>query len=50
VINRSASSQPITVTQVSATVWKINVKEPLPPGEYVVLWENSNRGFLFSVH
>jgi hypothetical protein len=47
--NRSASSLPITVTQVSATVRKFNVTEPLPPGEYVVLLQNSNRGFLFAV-
>jgi hypothetical protein len=44
---RSASSLPITVTQVSSTVRKINVTEPLPPGEYVVLLGSSNRGFLF---
>jgi hypothetical protein len=48
--HRAASSQPITVTQVSETVRKLNMREPLSPGEYVVLWENSNRGFLFSVH
>jgi hypothetical protein len=47
--NRSASSIPITVTQVSATLRRITVNEPLPPGEYVVLLENTNRGFLFSV-
>jgi hypothetical protein len=46
----SASSLPIVMTQVSATVRKVNVKDPLPPGEYVVLLENSDRGFLFSVH
>jgi hypothetical protein len=45
----SASSVPISVTQVSATLRKIAIREPLPPGEYVVLLENSNRGFLFSV-
>ena len=45
----SASSLPMIVTQVSATVRKVSIKEPLPPGEYVVLLENSNRGFLFSV-
>jgi hypothetical protein len=44
---RSASSLPVTVTQVSATVRKVTVTEPLPPGEYVVLLENSDRGFLF---
>jgi hypothetical protein len=47
--NRSASSIPITVTAVSATLRKFTVKEPLPPGEYVILLENSNRGFLFAV-
>ena len=47
--NRSASSIPIVVTKVSATVRKINVMEPLPPGEYVVLLESSHRGFLFAV-
>ena len=47
--NRSASSLPILVTQVSATIRKVNVRDPLPPGEYVVLLEHSNRGFLFSV-
>jgi hypothetical protein len=45
----SASSLPITVTQVSATVRKIKAKETLPPGEYVMLLENSSRGFLFDV-
>jgi hypothetical protein len=47
--SRSASSIPIAVTQVSSTLRKFSVKEPLPPGEYVVLLENSNRGFLFAV-
>jgi hypothetical protein len=47
--NRSASSVPITVTQVSATLRRITVKEALAQGEYVVLLENSNRGFLFAV-
>ncbi len=47
--NRSASSVPITVTQVSATVRKVSVRDALPAGEYVVLFENSNRGFLFDV-
>ena len=46
---RSASSIPIAVTQVSATVRKISVKEALPAGEYVFLFENSKRGFLFQV-
>jgi hypothetical protein len=46
---RSASSIPITVTQVSATLRKLNVSEPLPPGQYVVLLENSARAFLFEV-
>jgi len=47
--NRSASSIPISITAVSATVRKISVREPLPVGEYVVLLENSNRGFLFTI-
>ena len=47
--NRSASSLPLGVTQVSPTLRKLNVTEPLPPGEYVVLLEKSNRGFLFEV-
>jgi hypothetical protein len=47
--NRSASSLPIIVTQVSATLRKVGVREPLAPGEYVVLLENSNRAFLFDV-
>ncbi|HSP70439.1 MAG TPA: hypothetical protein VLN48_22090 [Bryobacteraceae bacterium] len=47
--NRSASPVPIVVTPVSATLRKFTVKDPLPPGEYVVLLENSNRGFLFGV-
>ena len=47
---RSASSLPITMTQVSTTLRKLSVAEPLPPGEYVVLLDNSNRGFLFEVH
>jgi hypothetical protein len=47
--NRSASSLPIVVTQMSATLLKVSVKESLPPGEYVVLLQNSNRGFLFGL-
>lgn len=47
--HRSASAVPIEVTQVSATVRKISVKQALPPGEYVVLIGNSTRGFLFDV-
>jgi hypothetical protein len=47
--NRSASSIPIIVTQVSATVRKVSVSEPLSSGEYVVLLQNSSRGFLFGV-
>lgn len=47
--SRSASSIPIDVSQVSSTVRKLNVKEPLRPGEYVVLLHSSNRGFLFRV-
>jgi len=45
----SASSIPITVTAVSATLRKFTAQEPLPTGEYVVLLEDSNRGFLFAV-
>ena len=47
--NRSASSIPISITAVSATVRRVNVREPLPSGEYVVLLENSHRGFLFTI-
>jgi len=47
--NRSASSIPITATQVSSTLRKFTAQEPLPTGEYVVLLENSNRGFLFTI-
>jgi hypothetical protein len=47
--NHPASSIPITVTQVSSTLRKFSVKEPLPPGEYVILLENSHRGFLFTI-
>jgi hypothetical protein len=46
----SASSIPISVMQVSATVRKITLPAPLPPGEYVLLLENSAHGFLFGVH
>jgi len=48
-MRRSASSIRLSITQVSATVRKVNVLDPLPPGEYVVLLENSRRGFLFAV-
>jgi hypothetical protein len=44
---RSASWLPIIVTQVSATVRKVTVRDPLPPGQYVVHVENSDRAFLF---
>ena len=47
--NHSASALPIVVTQVSATVRKVKVMEPLTRGSYVVLLENSNSGFLFDV-
>jgi hypothetical protein len=47
--NRSISPQPVAVTRVSATLRKFTVTQPLPPGEYVVLLDNSNRGFLFAV-
>lgn len=47
--NRSATSLPITVSPVSATMRKVTVREPLPPGEYVVLLEHSNRSFLFAI-
>jgi hypothetical protein len=40
---------PIVITRVSSTLRKFTVKDPLPPGEYVILLENSNPGFLFSV-
>lgn len=44
---RSASSLPVDVTEVSATVRKVAVKEPLAPGEYVLLLESSSRAYLF---
>jgi hypothetical protein len=44
-----ASSVPIVMTQVSSTLRKFTVKEPLPPGEYVILLEGSNHGYLFNV-
>jgi len=47
--SHSASPVPIVMTQVSSTLRKFTVKDPLPPGEYVILLENSNRGFLFNV-
>ena len=47
--NRSASSLPIVVTRMSATVRKVSVREPLAPGEYVLLLEKSSSGFLFGV-
>jgi hypothetical protein len=46
---RSASSLPVVVTQVSGTVRKISMKDPLPSGSYVVLLADSHRGFLFDV-
>jgi hypothetical protein len=46
---RSASGLRITVTQVSATVRRVSINEPLPPGEYVMRLENSNRAYLFGV-
>jgi hypothetical protein len=45
----SASSLPIIVTKVSATVRRVSVREPLPPGEYVVILAESPGGFLFEV-
>jgi hypothetical protein len=47
--NRSASAVVIVVTEVSATLRRCTIKDPLPPGEYVVRLQNSDRGFLFSV-
>jgi hypothetical protein len=47
--NHSASSLPTNVTRASATVQKVSVSEPLSPGEYVLLLDNSDRGFLFQV-
>jgi len=47
--SHSASPVPIVMTQVSTTLRKFTVKDPLPPGEYVILLEDSNRGFLFNV-
>jgi hypothetical protein len=46
---RSPSSLAIVVTDVTPTVRKVSPKEPLAPGEYVLLLENSNGGFLFEV-
>lgn len=45
----SASALAVVVTQVSSTVRKVGLREPLPPGEYVVLFGDSRRGFLFQV-
>ncbi len=45
----SASALPVVVTQVSSTVRKVSLREPLPPGEYIVLLGDSHRGFLFQV-
>jgi hypothetical protein len=47
--SNSASPVPIVMTQVSSTLRKFTVKDTLPPGEYVILLENSNLGFLFNV-
>ena len=47
--SHSASPVPIVMTQVSATLRKFTVKDPLLPGEYVILLENSNLGSLFNV-
>ena len=47
--NHSASPVSIVMTQVSATLRKFTVKDPLPPGEYVILLEGANQGFLFTV-
>jgi len=47
--SHSASPVPIVVTQVSATLRKFTVKDPLAAGEYVILLENSNPGFLFTI-
>jgi len=47
--SNSASPVPIVMTQVSSTLRKFTVKDPLPPGEYVILLENSNPGFLFTI-
>ena len=44
-----ASEVPIVMTQLSSTLRKFTVKDPLSSGEYVILLENSDRGFLFSV-
>jgi hypothetical protein len=47
--SRSASSISINIADASPTVRKIKVNEPLAPGEYVLMIENSNHGFLFAV-
>ena len=43
----SASSLAISVTQVSDTIRRVTLNEPLAPGEYVFVMEDSNRAFLF---
>jgi len=43
----SASPLPITVTQVSDTLRRVTMNEPLAPGQYVFVMQNSNRAFLF---
>jgi hypothetical protein len=48
--SHSASAVPIVMTQASSTLRKFTVKDALSPGQYVILLENSNQGFLFSVH
>ncbi|HEY4359996.1 MAG TPA: hypothetical protein VGN17_03465 [Bryobacteraceae bacterium] len=45
----SATSVPVLVTKVSATTRRVTVREPLPPGEYVVILDGSPAGFLFEV-
>jgi hypothetical protein len=44
---RSASSRAVTITQASDTLRRVTVNEPLEPGEYVLLMEDSSRAFLF---
>lgn len=46
---RSASPVAVTVTQVSDTLRRVTLSEPLPPGEYAFLLPDSGRAFLFAV-
>ena len=43
----SASPLAVTATQVSDTLRRVTVNDPLAPGEYALVLEHSNRAFLF---